>query len=163
MAIVVILLVLAILAVLAAVLLRRAGGGRFPWLQFYMKGRESGFIFHEINLLRRVAIESKLENPTALFWSMKQLDRAIKGTIITYRARSQENSPEYNLLISKLFELRKRVEFDQPKYKMGIKSSRKLTPKQSLRIMLPGLGPFFSIVVENLTRYMAVSHPQGPK
>jgi PilZ domain len=163
MAIVVILLVLALLAVLAAVLLRRAGGGRFPWLQFYMKGRESGFIFHEINLLRRVAIESKLENPTALFWSMKQLDRAIKGTIITYRARSQENSPEYNLLISKLFELRKRVEFDQPKYKMGIRSSRKLTPKQSLRIMLPGLGPFSSIVVENLTRYMAVSHPLGPK
>ena len=55
------------------------------------------------------------------------------------------------------------MEFDQPKYKMGIKTSRKLTPKQSLRIMLPGLGPFLSIVVENLTRYMAVSHPQGPK
>src|SRR5208283_4747815 len=30
-------------------------------------------------------------------------------------------------------------------------------------IMLPGLGPFGSIIVENLTRYMAVSHPQGPK
>jgi hypothetical protein len=163
MVIVIILLALAFLAVLAAILLRRAGGGRFPWLQFYMKGRESGFVFREINLLRRVSIESKLENPTALFWSTKQLDRAIKGTIITYRARSQENSPEYNLLLSKLFELRKRVEFDQPKYKMGIKSSRKLMPKQSLRIMLPGLGPFSSIVVENLTRYMAVSHPQGPK
>jgi len=163
MIIVVVLLAIAFLAVLAVILLRRAGGGRFPWLQFYMKGRESGFIFHEINLLRRVSIASKLENPTALFWSIKMLDRAIKGTIIKYRARSQEQDPEYNLLLSKLFELRKRVEFDQPKYKMGIKSSRKLMPKQSLRIMLPGLGPFGSIVVENLTRYMAVSHPQGPK
>jgi c-di-GMP-binding flagellar brake protein YcgR len=91
------------------------------------------------------------------------LDRALKGTIIKYRARSQEQDPEYNLLLSKLFELRKRVEFDQPKYKMGIKSSRKLMPKQGLRIMLPGLGPFGSIVVEVLNRYMAVSHPQGPK
>ena len=163
MIIVVILLALAFLAVLAVVLLRRAGGGRFPWLQFYMKGRESGFIFREINLLRRVSIETKLENPTALFWSIKMLDRALKGTIIKYRARSQEQDPEYNLLLSKLFELRKRVEFDQPKYKLGIKSSRKLLPKQGLRIMLPGLGPFGSIVVENLTRYMAVSHPQGPK
>ena len=141
MVIVVILLALAFLAVLAVILLRRAGGGRFPWLQFYMKGRESGFLFHEINLLRRVSIESKLENPTALFWSMKQLDRALKGTIIKYRARSQEQDPEYNHLLSKLFELRKRVEFDQPKYKMGIKSSRKLMPKQWLRITLPGLGP----------------------
>jgi c-di-GMP-binding flagellar brake protein YcgR len=160
---VVVLLALAFLSVLAIILLRRAGGGRFPWLQFYMKGRESGFIFHEINLLRRVAVETRLENPTALFWSMKMLDRAIKGTIIKYRARSQEQDPEYNHLLSKLFELRKRVEFDQPKYKIGIKSSRKLMPKQGLRIMLPGLGPFHSMVVENLTRYMAVSHPQGPK
>jgi len=163
MILVAILLALAFLAVLAVILLRRAGGGRFPWLQFYLKGRESGFIFREINLLRRVSIETRLENPTALFWSIKMLDRALKGTIIKYRARSQEQDPEYNLLLSKLFELRKRVEFDQPKYKMGIKSSRKLLPKQGLRIMLPGLGPFRSMVVENLTRYMAVSHPQGPK
>jgi hypothetical protein len=163
MIIIVVLLALAFLAVLAFILLRRAGGGRFPWMQFYMKGRESGFVFHEINLLRRVSIETKLENPTALFWSIKQLDRALKGTIIKYRARSQEQDPEYNMLLSKLFELRKRVEFDQPKYKMGIKSSRKLMPKQGLRITLPGLGPFGSVVVENLSRYMAVSHPQGPK
>ncbi len=163
MIVVIILLALAFLAVLAVILLRRAGGGRFPWLQFYMKGRESGFVFHEINLLRRVAIENKIENPTALFWSMKQLDRALKGTIIKYRARSQEQDPEYNHLLSKLFELRKRVEFDQPKYKIGIKSSRKLMPKQALRIMLPGLGPFGAIVVENLSKYMAISRPQGPK
>jgi hypothetical protein len=163
MVIVVILLALAFLSILAVILLRRAGGGRFPWLQFYMKGRESGFVFHEINLLRRVAIETKMENPTALFWSMKQLDRALKGTIIKARARSQEQDPEYNHLLSKLFELRKRVEFDQPKYKIGIKSSRKLMPKQSLRIMLPGLGPFTAIVVENLPRYLATSRPLGPK
>ncbi|MGA2973968.1 MAG: PilZ domain-containing protein [Spirochaetia bacterium] len=163
MIIVVILLAIAFIAVLAIILLRRAGGGRFPWLQFYMKGRESGFVFHEINLLRRVSLEAKLENPTALFWSIKQLDRAIKGIIIQYRARSQEQEPEYNMLLSKLFELRKRVEFDQPKYKLGIKSSRKLLPKQQLRIMLPGLGPFGSMIVETLARYMAISHPQGPK
>jgi c-di-GMP-binding flagellar brake protein YcgR len=163
MVFILILLALAFVAVLAVILLRRAGGGSFPWLQFYMKGRESGFVFHEINLLRRVAVEAKLENPTALFWSMKQLDRSIKGTIITYRARSQEQDPEYNLLLAKLFELRKRVEFDQPKYKLGIKSSRKLQPKQHLRITLPGLGPFGATLVENLSRYMAVSYPTGPK
>jgi c-di-GMP-binding flagellar brake protein YcgR len=163
MVIAVVVLAIAFFAVLALILMRRAGGGRFPWLQFYLKGRESGFIFREINLLRRVAIDAKLENPTALFWSMKQLDRALKGTIIRARARSQEQDPEYNLLLAKLFELRKRVEFDQPKYKLGIKSSRKLLPKQGLRITLPGVGPFASVVVESLSRYMAVSYPQGPK
>ncbi len=159
----VVILVIAFLVVLTLIILRRAGGGKFPWLQFYLKGRESGFEFREINLLRRVAVESKLENPTSLFWSMKQLDRSIKGIIVQYRARSQEQDPEYNRLLQKLFELRKRVEFEQPKYKVGIKSTRKLSPKQGLRIMLPGLGPFTSVVVENLSRYMAVSYPQGPK
>ena len=159
----VVLLAIAFLVVFTLIILRRAGGGRFPWLQFYLKGRESGFEFREINLLRRVAVESKLENPTSLFWSMKQLDRSIKGIILHYRARSQEQDPEYNRLLQKLFELRKRVEFELPKYKVGIKSTRKLSPKQSLRIMLPGLGPFTSVIVENLNRYLAVSYPQGPK
>jgi len=153
----------AFLSVAAIIILRRAGGGRFPWLQFYLKGRESGFVFHEINLLRRVAVEARLENPTALFWSIKQLDKSIKGIILKYRSRSQEQDPEYNQLLGKLFELRKRVEFDQPKYKLGIKSSRKINPKQQLRLTLPGLGPFGSIVVESLHRYMAISYPQGPK
>jgi c-di-GMP-binding flagellar brake protein YcgR len=163
MILVVIVIAIAFLAVLSLVLLRRAGGGRFPWMQFYMRGREAGFVFREINLLRRVAVEAKLESPPMLFWSMKQLDRSIKGIIVKYRARSQEQDPEYNGLLSKLFELRKRVELDQPKYKLGIKSSRKLLPKQHLRVTLPGLGPFGSMIVEVLTRYMAVSYPQGPK
>jgi hypothetical protein len=163
MAALIVLLVVGILVVLGVLLLRRAGGGNFPWLQFYLKGRESGFIFREINLLRRVAVDARLDNPTALFWSMKQLDRALKAVVVQARARSQEEDPAYNLLLAKLFELRKRVEFDQPKYKLGIKSSRKLTPNQGIRLTLPGIGPFSSIVVENLARYMAVSYPQGPK
>jgi len=160
---VVVLLAIAFLSVVAIILLRRAGGGKFPWLQFYLKGRESGFVFREINLLRRVAVEAKLDNPTALFWSVKQLDRSLKGTIIRYRSRSREQDPEYNLLLSKLFELRKKVEFDQPKYKLGIKSTRKIQPHQSLRITLPGVGPFGSTVIEILNRYLAVSYPIGPK
>jgi len=158
-----ILLAIALVGVFVFILLRRAGGGRFPWLQFYLKGRESDFVFWEINLLRLVAVEARLENPTALFWSIKQLDRSIKGIVVKYRSRSQEQDPVYNSLLAKLFELRKRVEFDQPRYKMGIKSSRKISPKQLMRVTLPGLGPFRCMVVENLSRYMAVSHPQGPK
>jgi c-di-GMP-binding flagellar brake protein YcgR len=163
MVIAVVLIVIALLAVLAALILRRAGGGRFPWLQFYLKGRESGFTLREINLLRRVAVEAKLESPTSLFWSIRQLDRSIKGTILRTRARGRETDPEYNVLLGKLFELRKRVEFDLPKYKLGIKSSRKLTRNQQLRLSLPGLGPFSSMVIEVLNRYLAVSYPQGPK
>jgi len=145
------------------VLIRRAGGGRFPWLQFYLRGRESGFSFREINLIRRVAVEARLEDPTALFWSVKQLDRAIKGFIIKYRSRGEEESPEYNLLLAKLFELRKKVEFDLPKYKLGVKSSRKRPKGQLIRLTQPGAGPFVSKLIEILSRYMAIEYPRGPR
>jgi c-di-GMP-binding flagellar brake protein YcgR len=159
----IVLISVALLVVVGLILIRRAGGGRFPWLQFYLRGRESGFSFREINLIRRVAVEARLEDPTALFWSVKQLDRAIKGFIIKYRSRGEEESPEYNLLLAKLFELRKKVEFDLPKYKLGVKSSRKLLKGQVLRITLPGAGPFASKLIENLVRYMAIEYPRGPR
>jgi c-di-GMP-binding flagellar brake protein YcgR len=153
----------AVVAVVGLILIRRAGGGRFPWLQFYLRGRESGFSFREINLIRRVAVEARLEDPTALFWSVKQLDRALKSFILTSRSQGAEESAEYNLLLGKLFDLRKRVELDQPKYKLGVKSSRKLPKAQVLRITLPGAGPFVSRVIENLVRYMAIEYPRGPR
>jgi c-di-GMP-binding flagellar brake protein YcgR len=159
----IILIAVALIVVVGLILIRRAGGGKFPWLQFYLRGRESGFAFREINLIRRVAVEARLEDPTALFWSVKQLDRAIKGFIIKYRSRGEEQGPEYNALLAKLFELRKKVEFDLPKYKMGIKSSRKLLKNQVLRLSLPGAGPFVSKLIENTARYMAIEYPRGPK
>jgi c-di-GMP-binding flagellar brake protein YcgR len=163
MTLAIVLISASLLLVVGIILIRRAGGGRFPWLQFYLRGRESGFAFREINLIRRVAVEARLEDPTALFWSVKQLDRAVKAFIIKYRSRGEEESPEYHLLLAKLFELRKKVEFDLPKYKLGVKSSRKLMKGQVLRITLPGAGPFASKLIENLVRYMAIEYPRGPR
>lgn len=145
------------------VYLRVAGRGSFPWIQFYTKGKESGFAFRQINLLRKVAIETRLDNPTSLFWSIKQLDRSIKEIILGLRARNMEEDEESNRLVTKLLELRKRVEFDLPRYKLGLKSSREITARQRLKITLPGLGPFLTMVIENRHRYFALSYPQGPK
>jgi c-di-GMP-binding flagellar brake protein YcgR len=163
MTLAIILIAVALLVIVGLVLIRRAGGGRFPWLQFYLRGRESGFALREINLIRRVAVEARLEDPTALFWSVKQLDRALKGFIIKYRSRGEEENPEYNLLLAKLFDLRNKVEFDLPKYKLGVKSSRKLMKGQVIRLTLPGAGPFASKLIENLVRYMAIEYPRGPR
>jgi c-di-GMP-binding flagellar brake protein YcgR len=157
------LIALALLFVAGFFLLRRLGGSKFPWVQFYVRGKESGFTFKEINLLRKIAVDSQLQNPTSLFWSIKQLDRSIKNLILKYRTLGQENEEKSVRMVAKLLAFRKKVELSQPKYKVGIKSSRQITQHQRLRIMLPGAGPFFSSVVENLRRYMAFSYPQGPK
>ncbi len=159
----IILAVLFILLIGAVLFLRKAGGGNFPWIKFYAKGNECGFSVKEINLLRKVAVESRLANPTSLFWSIKQLNRSIKGIIIKFRAQAREEDPSSVLFLSKLFDFRRAVELNLPKYKLGLSTTRKITKNQRIKITIPGMGTYFSQVVENLRRYIAVSYPQGPK
>lgn len=143
-------------------LVRKAGGGSFPWIHFYVKGKESGFSLREVNLLRRVAVQARLKNPTSLFWSIGQLDRSIRGLIIQFRSRNMMDSPDSAEFLAKLFAFRKQVELNLPKYTLGLKSSRKIMQRQRLKIQLPGHGTYHSQVVENLRRYLAVSYPEGP-
>ncbi|MBN2534345.1 MAG: PilZ domain-containing protein [Spirochaetales bacterium] len=155
------LIILIVLGILF-IIFRRTKVGSFPWIKFFLKGKESGFNIKEINLLRKVAVANNLKDPTSLFWSIRALDYSIKGVILNYRAKEEESSDPANEFISKLFEFRKRVEFQLPKYKLGLKTTRDIVEKQKVKISLPGLGPFFSTVVENLRRYLALSYPQGP-
>lgn len=154
---------IAIAVALAAFIffIQRNGGFGFPWLQFYVKGKESGFRFRELNLLRHVAVENNLRDPTSLFWSEKTLDRCIRGTIIRFRARGKEEEPSSVAFLNKLFDFRKRVEFNLPRYRIGITSSRNVTPQQALRITFAGGGVFSAKVVENMRKYMAISYPEG--
>jgi c-di-GMP-binding flagellar brake protein YcgR len=154
--------VIFVLLIILIVVLRRMGGGNFPWVQFYAKGRESGFAMNEIHLLRKVAVENRLENPTSLFWSIKQLDRSIKGTIIRFRNEGGLTDEINVKFLSKLFDFRRRVELNLPKFKLGLKSSRKIAPHQRIKINLPGAGTYTASVVENLRRYLAISYPEGP-
>ncbi|TVR56094.1 MAG: PilZ domain-containing protein [Spirochaetaceae bacterium] len=155
-------LLLGILAVSGVlVYIQRNGGFRFPWLQFYVKGKESGFRFGELNLLRRVAVENRLPNPTSLFWSEKTLDRCIRGTMIRFRSHNKEEDPAAVRFLNKLFDFRKRVEFNLPKYRLGIQSTRNIAPGQVLKITYPGSSVYISRVVENMRKYLAVGHPKG--
>ena len=151
-----------ILLIVLISVLRRMGGGNFPWLQFYAKGRESGFSMKEIHLLRKVAVENRLENPSSLFWSIKQLDRSIRGTINKFRDENSLYEEPNVRFISKLFDFRRRVELNLPKYKLGLKSSRKIAAHQKIKINLPGAGNYSASVVENLRKYLAISYPEGP-
>jgi c-di-GMP-binding flagellar brake protein YcgR len=156
-------IILVVLSTAAFFVLKRLGLTKFPYVQFYVRGKESGFSFKEIILLRKIAIEAPMQNPTALFWSIKQLDRSIRSLILKYKNLGQEQDEKSVNMVTKLLAFRKRVELNQPKYKLGIKSSRNIVQHQRIRIMLPGMGPFFCTMVENLRRYMAFSYPRGPK
>ncbi|OHD11442.1 MAG: pilus assembly protein PilZ [Spirochaetes bacterium GWB1_48_6] len=137
------------------------GGLNFPWIQFYAKGKESGFALKEINLLRKAAVATQLDNPTSLFWSVRQLDRTIRGVVIKARAENKVEDLQAVGFISKMYDFRKRVEFNTPKYKLGLKTTRDLLQHQKVRIALPGGGTYLASIVENLRKYLAISYPQG--
>jgi c-di-GMP-binding flagellar brake protein YcgR len=154
-------IIVLLLLIAGFILLQRSGGVGFPWVEFYVKGKEAGFGFSEINLLRKVAVQTKLKNPTSLFWSERTLDRCIRGVIVRQRSKNLVTSPESVNFLSKLFEFRKRVEFNNPKYTRGISTSRNMVAGQYLKIVLPGAGVYNAKVVENLRKYLAISYPEG--
>lgn len=158
----IILAILFVIFLVIIIVLRKLGGGNFPWVQFYAKGRESGFSLKEVNLLRKVAVENRLENPTSLFWSIKQLDRSIRGTITKFRNEGIYSDEANVNFVGKLFDFRRQVELNLPKYKLGLKTSRKIATHQKIKINLPGAGTYNASVVENLRKYLAISYPEGP-
>lgn len=156
----IILAILVVLVMLGSFLGIRGGFG-FSWIGFYSKGRESGFKFKELRMLRKTAIENKLESPQSLFWSTKQLDRCIRGCIVRLRLQGNLGKPEEVQFVSKLFDLRNKVELESPKYKAGITETQEIAMRQRLRIIVPSIGVFSAFVVENLRRYIAISYPSG--
>lgn len=155
------LIILIVLIVLASILIQRSGGFSFPWMSFYVKGKEAGFSWGEINLLRKVAVQNSLPNPSSLFWSEKTLDRSIRGVIVRQRSKGVAESPDSTEFLSKLFEFRKRVEFSLPKYRLGITTTRNMVAGQYIKIVLPGAGVYLSKIVENLRKYLAIAYPEG--
>lgn len=150
-----------VLVVGGYIVVMRAGGFRFPYVHFYVRGKESGFSYNEISLLRRVAIQNRLKNPTSLFWSVKTLDRCIRSAIVGFRASGQENNPKNLEFLNKLFDFRRRVEFDQPKYRLGLTSTRGIAPGQTFKFALEGGGVYISKLIENNRRHLAVTYPRG--
>ena len=153
---------LAVLFVLGFVAyLTTHGGLGFPWFQFYAKGQASGFSLHEINTLRQAAVEAEMENPVTIFSSVRVLDQTIRSLILRFRVRQKMEDPATNQFLSEIFDFRRRVEFNLPRYRNGIKTSRELMAGQRIRIILEGGSTFHSQVVESLRKYMAVSYPVG--
>lgn len=154
--------ILAVLIIVGFIIWIASNGGfSFPWFRFYLKGKESGFEFREVDVLRRAAVESEMENPVSIFSSIRVLDRTIRNLILRFRARNKMEDPGTNHFLSDIFDFRKRVEFNLPRYKNGIKSSRELMAHQRIRMTLPGGATFHSQIVENLRKYMAVAYPVG--
>ncbi|MDR1411479.1 MAG: PilZ domain-containing protein [Spirochaetaceae bacterium] len=132
------------------------------WIQFYAKGKDSGFSFKELELLRRLAVKSQLEDPTALFWSQQQLDRCIKQMVRLSRESGEDKDQGTQEFLSKLYDYRKKIELEKPKTLYGITDTRQLLEEQRVRVLLSGTGVFSSYIIKNTRDYLTIARPAGP-
>lgn len=158
----ILLITIAVISLIILFTYKRDSHHNYSWLDFFAKGKDAGFSFGELQLLRKLAISAELEDPSTLFWSEKQLDRCIgeliKKTEVTGEKRNQETQD----FLSKLYEYRKKIEFEHPRYKKGISSSRFIEVGQQIKVLLDGLGVFKSQVIANSDRFLTIQKPNIP-
>jgi c-di-GMP-binding flagellar brake protein YcgR len=133
------------------------------WIQFFAKGTDAGFSLKEIELLRKLATKSNLEDPSALFWSQTQLDLCIRALVNAQRNGTAEEDMGDQDFLSKLYDYRKKFEMEKPRIKNGISNSRQIGEGQNLRILVPGTGVFRSQVIRNNPQCVTISRPVNDK
>jgi c-di-GMP-binding flagellar brake protein YcgR len=142
---------------------KKEKNGNGNWVQFYSLGKESGFSFKEIELLRRLAVQCSIEDPCALFWSQQQLDICIRSMVRSIRMSGESEERGTQDFLSKLYDFRKKIEMSKPQIKNGISNSRQIGEGQFLRILVTGTGTFKSQVVKNNSQYITISRPINSK
>jgi len=136
---------------------------RSGWLQFYAKGKDAGFSFKEIELLKRLAAKSNLDDPSSLFWSQNQLDVCIRSFVRSIHLSGDTDDQANQDFLAKLYDFRKKIEMENPRSRKGISSSRQITDGQNLRILSVGSGVFKTQVVKNTSQYITISRPASTK
>jgi c-di-GMP-binding flagellar brake protein YcgR len=152
-------LVIALLVALLNVAMR--GAKRYSWVEFYLRAREAGMSMPEARQLREAAVLSGLGDPTNILWSPRDMDRALAVLSASLKRDGRDRGREGVLLMDKAYALRKGIEFEQPRFKYGIRSSRQIGAGQRLRILVHGIGVFGATVIDNHQRYLVVSYPAG--
>ncbi|MDR2768063.1 MAG: PilZ domain-containing protein [Treponema sp.] len=158
-----ILIIIIVVSALVMVILSQSGSDKKKsWIQFFAKGKDAGFSFKEIDLLRRLAIKCSLDDPGSLFWSRNQLDICIRNMVRSTRLAGGGDQATQDFL-SKLYDYRKKIEMEKPRIKNGINDTRQIGEGQALRILSNGQGVFPSKLLKNTGQYLTIARPNNPK
>lgn len=144
--------------ILVTVLARR-GGVSFPWLQFYIRGKEEGFRFGEINNLQRLVVNTKLRAPLSVYWSKKAMLKCVSYVDRTYKEQGKLENINEARFMRKLYDLLNRLTQNTQRKKHGLWSTRELEAKMPLEIVY-NKGRHKSQIVDVHSRYLAIAHPR---
>jgi len=132
------------------------------WVAFFAKGKEAGFSFKEVEMLRHLAIQCNLDDPIALFWSQSELDKCIHAMVRGIKISGDSDEQGTHDFLSRLYDFRKKIEIIRHDTRGGISNSHQIGEGQVLKIMVPGnKGNFTSQVIRNTNQYLTISRPVG--
>jgi c-di-GMP-binding flagellar brake protein YcgR len=157
-----ILVIIIITAGIGGLILSQSNNDKKSWVTFFAKGKDAGFSLGEIELLRRLAVKTCLDDPSSLFWSQHQLDNCIRNMVRSVRLAGGGNKSTQDFL-SKLYDYRKKIEMEKPRIKHGISDTRQVEEGQGLRILLEGQGVFGSRILKNTNQYLTIARPNNTK
>lgn len=115
-------------------------------ISFYINGLNEKFSFSDINMLWKTAQICELIDPSSLYWSLPALTKCMGQ--LSNLTLEKDSNPNYNLLLSKLFQYRTKLQMKSDA-KKGIDTTLELDSKQKLRIVLAGKGVFSSEILHN--------------
>jgi c-di-GMP-binding flagellar brake protein YcgR len=161
MLLIVLLAVLVIILIAAVSTGAMRGAKRYSYFEFFLKTRESGMSLAEARQLREAALHAGLVDPTNILWSPRDMDKAIAVLDSTLKRDGRDRGREGVLLMDRVYALRKGIEFEQPRFKYGLRSSRQIGAGQRLRVLVHGIGVFGATVVDNNSRFIVISYPIG--
>lgn len=150
---------LLLIIVFITVFIITSGGKK--WRDFYVNGTDAGFSIREMRMLKKAADQVGLENPTSIFFSIDKLDHSISVISKIVDDNGIEYTPEESELLKKLYEYRKTIEFNKPRYKSGIKHTIELKEGQKVKIALGKSGLFNSQIIEVNADFLTISYPSG--
>jgi c-di-GMP-binding flagellar brake protein YcgR len=152
-------IVVCLLIPASAVVLR--GAKRYSWIEYYIRTRDAGLSFSESRQLREAASLAGVVDPTNVLWSPRDLDKAISILSASLKRGDRDRDREGIAMMDHVYSLRKAIEFEQPRFKYGIRSSRRIATGQRLRVLVHGIGVFDATLIDNHTRYLVISYPIG--
>jgi c-di-GMP-binding flagellar brake protein YcgR len=154
----IVILLLLIIVFIAVIVI--TGGGK-KWRDFYVNGTDAGFSITEMRMLKKAAEQAGLENPTTIFFSIDMLDHSISVLSKIVEDNGMEYTPEESELLKKLYEYRKTIELNKPRYKSGIRHNLELKAGQNVKIALGKSGLFNSEILEIDEDFLTISYPSG--
>jgi c-di-GMP-binding flagellar brake protein YcgR len=161
MPIIILLSVLVLILLFAVLTGAMRGAKRYSWAEYYFRAKEAGMSMTEAKQLRSAASLAGLVDPTNVLWSPRDMDKAIAVLTSNLKRDGRDRTREGVLLLDRVYALRKGIEFEQPRFKYGIRSSRQIGSGQRLRVLVHGVGVFAATVIDNNSRYLVVSYPVG--